>query len=367
MGRITAFIGKGGMMADRNVKRLIYISVFIGIIFVLIMAGCRKTSTENTMSEKVSSTADQATDMPETTADTLTDQTDASADSDLDQPASPSKPELAERVDPEAAQRLSVDTEPELTEIVNDRQEVPKNNENLETVPLFDLSQFKGILTFDDGPHPRTTPQIIEVLKSAGIKNAIFFFLGYRMMEYPHLVRQTYEAGFEIGYHSMYHQDLVHLKPEQIAEDIDRFKKALNSALELDREYPLRIGRPPFGGMTSKTVKTFLKMEKDGSLATAGLNPKFNRRFVKNAIIRAFLDNKWKCLLWNIDFDDWQQPVDLKHLDNTYVPGREQVLLFHEMPIYSSNMKMYDNGIEKMLPDVLMRISELDAPALSGN
>ncbi|MCP4111334.1 MAG: polysaccharide deacetylase family protein [Desulfobacteraceae bacterium] len=225
-------------------------------------------------------------------------------------------------------------------------------------LPQYNLSEFKGILTFDDGPHPRTTPGIIKILKSAGIKNAIFFFVGYRIIEYPDLVKQTHKAGFQIGYHSMYHQNLVHLTPNQIADDIKKFKTALNSAL--GKKYPLRIGRPPFGGMTSKTVKKFFKMEKDSTLAKTSLNPAFNRKFVHQKIINVFLKNNWKLLLWNVDFDDWEKPIDMNHIDETYEPGKKQVFLLHEMPVYGSTLTIYDNKIEHILPEFLKHISDID-------
>jgi peptidoglycan/xylan/chitin deacetylase (PgdA/CDA1 family) len=121
------------------------------------------------------------------------------------------------------------------------------------------LFRFNGVLTFDDGPHPNTTPKILTALKAAGEKNAIFFFVGYRMIEYPHLVRQVLEAGYDIGYHSMYHQNLAHQSREYINQDIRLFVRTLNNVL--GERYRLQLARAPYGGMTSKTAKVFRDWE----------------------------------------------------------------------------------------------------------
>src|SRR5690242_13750935 len=55
-------------------------------------------------------------------------------------------------------------------------------------------------LTFDDGPDPEATPQILDLLDSAGIK-ASFFVLGEKAAQYPCLVREIAKRGHEIGSH----------------------------------------------------------------------------------------------------------------------------------------------------------------------
>jgi polysaccharide deacetylase family sporulation protein PdaB len=60
-------------------------------------------------------------------------------------------------------------------------------------------------LTFDDGPNPKYTPQVLELLKQYGA-HATFFEIGYRMEQYPKIVEQVVQAGHELGNHSMTHQ-----------------------------------------------------------------------------------------------------------------------------------------------------------------
>lgn len=55
-------------------------------------------------------------------------------------------------------------------------------------------------LSFDDGPHPEFTPQVLEILEVYEVK-ATFFLIGERAERHPELVRQIREAGHEIGNH----------------------------------------------------------------------------------------------------------------------------------------------------------------------
>ena len=55
-------------------------------------------------------------------------------------------------------------------------------------------------LSFDDGPHPTFTPQVLDILESYGAK-ATFFLIGERALLYPELVAQIKAAGHQVGNH----------------------------------------------------------------------------------------------------------------------------------------------------------------------
>jgi cellulose synthase/poly-beta-1,6-N-acetylglucosamine synthase-like glycosyltransferase/peptidoglycan/xylan/chitin deacetylase (PgdA/CDA1 family) len=65
-------------------------------------------------------------------------------------------------------------------------------------------------LTFDDGPDPTWTPQILRVLREQRVK-ATFFVVGTQVARYPELVRQMIAEGHELGVHSFTHADLATL------------------------------------------------------------------------------------------------------------------------------------------------------------
>ncbi|HEX3015746.1 MAG TPA: polysaccharide deacetylase family protein [Desulfobacteria bacterium] len=60
-------------------------------------------------------------------------------------------------------------------------------------------------LTFDDGPNPDITPQILDLLAKYHIR-ATFFLVGERALKYPELVKQILAKGHKIGSHSQYHR-----------------------------------------------------------------------------------------------------------------------------------------------------------------
>ena len=62
-------------------------------------------------------------------------------------------------------------------------------------------------LTFDDGPDPRWTPQILEVLRRHGVP-ATFFVVGAKTARHPELVRAELAAGHDVGAHTFTHSDL---------------------------------------------------------------------------------------------------------------------------------------------------------------
>ncbi|WP_218131881.1 polysaccharide deacetylase family protein [Thalassobacillus cyri] len=111
------------------------------------------------------------------------------------------------------------------------------------TKQLRDRQKNKRIaLTFDDGPHPIVTKQVLEELETYG-GNATFFVLGNRLAYYPELVKQIAASGHEIGNHSWNHRELTRLEPSAIEEQLHRTSAKLE---ELTGKYP-RIVKAPYG------------------------------------------------------------------------------------------------------------------------
>lgn len=117
-------------------------------------------------------------------------------------------------------------------------QEVNKNVEKDEYKEL----PKKVALTFDDGPNPDYTPQMLEVLKDKNVK-ATFFLLGQEVEKYPDIVKQIYEDGHIIGNHSYKHEQLNGLSDEQACYQVQRTNQLI---YDITGEYP-QYFRPPFG------------------------------------------------------------------------------------------------------------------------
>jgi peptidoglycan/xylan/chitin deacetylase (PgdA/CDA1 family) len=73
-------------------------------------------------------------------------------------------------------------------------------------------------LTYDDGPSPETPNLLLELAKR-GLK-ATFFVTGSSVLQYPSILKQTYEAGMEIGIHTWSHPHLMALTDDQVVAEI---------------------------------------------------------------------------------------------------------------------------------------------------
>src|SRR5438094_916479 len=70
-------------------------------------------------------------------------------------------------------------------------------------------------LTFDDGPNPTYTPQILAILKKYNVK-ATFFMVGENARKYPEMVKLVLANGHAVNSHSLTHPMLTHLNNAQL-------------------------------------------------------------------------------------------------------------------------------------------------------
>ncbi len=106
-------------------------------------------------------------------------------------------------------------------------------------------------LTFDDGPDPAYTPQVLDLLKEHGAK-ATFFAVGVNALAHPELLRSLIEAGHEVGNHTRTHASLDRLTPEAVAAEIDGGTQDLIAA----GVSHVNLFRPP-RGLTSDFVGVY--------------------------------------------------------------------------------------------------------------
>ena len=97
-------------------------------------------------------------------------------------------------------------------------------------------------LTFDDGPYPPYTQQVLNVLKENGVP-ATFFVVGKNVERYPELVKRIVAEGHQLGNHTYSHPDLLKLDRGQIAAEVDKTQRLL---FEITGRVP-DIMRPPHG------------------------------------------------------------------------------------------------------------------------
>ena len=93
-----------------------------------------------------------------------------------------------------------------------------------------DLAPGEVVLTFDDGPHPKTTETVLDTLDKHCVK-ATFFEVGKWADAHPELTREVADRGHTIGNHSYSHpRNLGRLSLEKAEVDIERGFAALNAA-----------------------------------------------------------------------------------------------------------------------------------------
>jgi peptidoglycan/xylan/chitin deacetylase (PgdA/CDA1 family) len=97
-------------------------------------------------------------------------------------------------------------------------------------------------LTFDDGPNPKWTPRLLDVLAKHDVK-ATFFMLGGRAQAEPELVRRIAAEGHLIGNHSWDHPNLAVTAASKVREELVR----TSGTLETITGERVRYVRPPFG------------------------------------------------------------------------------------------------------------------------
>jgi peptidoglycan/xylan/chitin deacetylase (PgdA/CDA1 family) len=100
----------------------------------------------------------------------------------------------------------------------------------------------KLAITFDDGPNPKITPDLLDLLDRFNAR-ATFFVIGRFASECPELLRETAKRGHSIGNHTSSHPNLFWRSPSRIREELRQCTEAISNATGA----PPIWFRPPFG------------------------------------------------------------------------------------------------------------------------
>lgn len=146
-------------------------------------------------------------------------------------------------------------------------------------------------LTFDDGPIPRVTPWVLDVLDKYGIK-ATFFMVGDNIRKHPDEFRMVVERGHRIGNHTFNHI-------RGLSYDINSYLENTEKACRMMME--TNLFRPPHGYMSPKQYAELKKRYKIimWDLVTRDYNRKFNgkqilqkvKKYARNGSIITFHDS----------------------------------------------------------------------------
>ena len=109
-------------------------------------------------------------------------------------------------------------------------------------------------ITFDDGPNPVYTPQVLEIFSEAKGK-ATFFMIGEEMRNHPEVVKQVANGGHEIGNHTFTHPKLSQLSVQDCLKEIEETEKLIES---MAGRKPV-VFRPPYLDYNHDTVSLLQK------------------------------------------------------------------------------------------------------------
>src|SRR5438270_1722171 len=120
-------------------------------------------------------------------------------------------------------------------------------DENFSALPLpYQLNEYgwsknKIAISFDDGPDPKWTPLILDVLRDKNAK-ATFFLIGGQAEKYPGLMQRIYREGHEIGNHTWSHPDVSNLSSTLMRLEINSTERLFQARLGVE---PMFF-RPPY-------------------------------------------------------------------------------------------------------------------------
>ncbi len=121
-------------------------------------------------------------------------------------------------------------------------------SEKYDAIPLsYDIDQIgdaknKIVLSFDDGPDPRWTPRILDILKAKHVP-AVFFVVGEQANSAPDLLRREYNEGHEIGNHTFTHPQFDEISHTQLKWELNLTQRLIESTLGVKSI----LFRPPYG------------------------------------------------------------------------------------------------------------------------
>ena len=150
-------------------------------------------------------------------------------------------------------------------------------------------------LTFDDGPHPRDTPRLLDVLEKYSVR-ATFHLVGKSAERHPELVRQIHGCGHQLALHCYRHVPFPMEKPAVLQAGLERTRHVLASAAGIPTSR-LNDLRPPYGVFTGQTY----------SLLT---------------------EWGYRLVMWNCIPPHWMQPVSwsIRQVTGALAPGALIVL-----------------------------------------
>ena len=171
----------------------------------------------------------------------------------------------------------------------------------------------KIYLTFDDGPHPTITPQVLEILKKFNAK-ATFFCVGSNVKKYKDTFELIKKEGHSVGNHTFNHEKGL----------ITKTKDYVYSVIEADALIQSPLFRPPHGRIKFSQIKTLKK--------------KLRNSETQN--LRNSETQKLKFIAWTVISYDWDKSLTPDDCFNNVIKnaGDGSIIVFHDSEKALNNM-----------------------------
>jgi peptidoglycan/xylan/chitin deacetylase (PgdA/CDA1 family) len=151
-------------------------------------------------------------------------------------------------------------------------------------------------LTIDDGPHDKTTPALLDVLRGDHVR-ATFFVIGENVKKNPRLARRMVAEGHDVGNHTQSHLPLDTLTPRQMRNEISdcdiNFNRVTGRHLALLRPPGMRYNKKVL--RVARELGYIVVSDTWGAKDYARVTPDFivrgTRRWVENGSILLFHDD----------------------------------------------------------------------------
>jgi len=177
-----------------------------------------------------------------------------------------------------------------------------------QTLPLRD---HEVVLTFDDGPWPRSTARVLAALAHECVR-ATFFLIGKPASEHPDLVRKIAAEGHTIGHHTWSHRSLMRIKPSEATEEIDRGISAVEMVLH--GEATTTPGTPFFRFPGFESTPATLDLLQSRGIVVFGAD------------------------FWASDWNPMTPKQELKLITDRLKAARRGIILFHDPKVQTAAM-----------------------------
>ena len=208
------------------------------------------------------------------------------------------------------------------------KQEIQKESEVtfklVFTDDIINKEEKKAFLTFDDGPSPNVTLDILDILNKNQIK-ATFFVIGNRVEAYPYILKELVNHKMSICIHTYDHNyEAIYRTPEAYIRDVKKCEQVL-------------------GKYMNKPVSKYIRMP-GGSVKEPSKEAMMKR------IRKATVDNNYKYVDWNVSTGDSlgkNVPIHIikKNLVTECKGKKYAVILMHD--------SAYKDTTIKALPDII--------------